>query len=362
MATWLGMAPPTASLLLNSANTTSFATAAFDLAHRAYPPSNLVSNGANVSAEPVDVSPHNSPNPPTALMMSPGDLIFERIHVFPQVKSLPMIISPSQIVVEVWNAFRNAAQNVSAVTITGPAGVSILTPHAVPIAFGKFQSRLYTVLVDVNGAPNADNFVTWDFDGLSEPSFHVTGLRLLPFTISPDWQSGMEETITAMTDIMRAYDDTEQRMQLRENLKRNIQYQATALSSRESGLMMSLLWAWQGRAYGVLLWMDNTPMTTNVLAGTQLVTVDTSNMTLADGVDTVILIKDAFTWFASQVQSHDAGSITLATPSDKDFFATETLVVPVKLGRIPDSLPVPLPTNKTATTQISFDIQTTVTS
>jgi hypothetical protein len=108
--------------------------------------------------------------------------------------------------------------------------------------------------------------------------------------------------------------------------------------------------------------MDESELLADIPAGSTIVSVDTSNMSIADGVDTVIVITDAFTWFASTVQAHDAGSITLTTPTDKDFFAKNTLVVPVKLGRIPDSLQVPLPTNKTANTQVQFDIQTTVTS
>lgn len=364
MPVWSGNAPLLGiGHIQNDITSTNLATGgALDNAHRALAVTRVTTTGANVDTLPIDVRGALPAAGVANVAPMYGTQIFERIHIFPQSKTISMIISPVQIIVEVWNAFRATAQSVGAVTITGPVGVSILTPYVTPIAFGPLQSRLYTVLVDVNGAPNADNLITWDFTGLSEPSFHILGLRLLPFTISPDWAQGIDETVNAMTDVMQAYDDTEQRMQLRENPQRSIQFVAAAYDNREAGLLMSLLWAWHGRAYGVLLWMDDAPLGADLPVGSTVMSVDTTDMTLADGVDTVILISDAFTWFAAGVQAHDAVSITLATSTDKDFFAVNTRVVPVKLGRIPDSLQVPLPTNETASTQVLFDLQTAITS
>jgi hypothetical protein len=355
MAVWLGMAPPTARLLLNGISTASFGIAAFDPTHRAYPSSNNVSNGANVSQEPLSVSTH-APLAATVKMASPGDQIFERIHVFPQVKKYPFILSTQLVDVEVWNAFRETAQQVSAVTILGPAGVSIVTPYVLPIVFPKFVSKVYTVKIDVSGAAQAANTIQWDFDGLSEPLFTITGLRLLPFTISPDWADGMDDRRAWLTDVMVAYDDTEQRMQIRSVPNRALGYTAKALDDREQGLLLNLVYAWQGRAYGVLLWMNAAPLTADVVAGNNIVMVDTTSMGVTFG-DTVIVIADAFTWFASPITAVAADSLTLDTPLDTDFFAGRTQVIPIKMGRMAAQVPVEKPTNAAASTKVKFDLQ-----
>jgi hypothetical protein len=355
MATWLGMALPTAQLLLNGISTTSYAQFAFDRTHRAQPGTNLLSNGDNISQEPLSVSNH-APLPATVKMASPGDQIFERIHVFPQVKKYPFILSTQLVDVEVWNAFRETAQQVSAVTISGPAGVSIVTPYVLPIVFPPFVSKLYTVKIDVAGAAQAANTIQWDFDGLSEPLFTITGLRLLPFTISPDWSDGIDDVQAWLTDVMVAYDDTEQRMQIRQVPNRAFGYTAKALEDREAGLLLNLVYAWQGRAYGVLLWMDASPLRSNVVAGNQLLDVDTTNMGVAFG-DTVIVIADAFTWFASPVTTVTPDSLQLDTPLDQDFFAGTTMVIPIKMGRMAAQVPVEKPTNAAASTKIKFDLQ-----
>jgi hypothetical protein len=361
MATWSGSIPFTGVLVPNTIVTTNLGGGGLDNAHRAYEPSLLAGTTANTPEQPVATSHEVNPGPqPTFYAIGPGDLIFERIHVLPQTKAFPMVISSQTIPVEVWNAFRRVQQQVSSVVMTGPAGLSIVTPYVLPIVFPPFSSKTFTVRLDAAGAPRADNTILWDFDGLAEPLFHVTGLRLLPFTVSPDWATGIQDTPSWMTDVQRAYDDTEQRIMLRQIPKRRIQYQAVALTSRESGLLLSLIWAWQSRSYGVPLWMDASPLGIDLAAGSVDLTVDTTPMVLTAGVDTVIILTDAFTWFASQVASLTSSTIRLQTPTDKDFFASRSKVIPIQLGRIPDHQPVGRPTNKTSSAQVVFDLQTVI--
>lgn len=359
MATWLGMAPSTALYADNPIVTTDLAGGGLDRTHRAYRPSIDVSNGANVSNEPVSLSNHGA-LASTVMMLGPGDQIYERIHVFPQVKKYAFILSTQTVDVEVWNAYRLVSQTVTAVNFTGPAGVTILTPYVLPIVFAPFVSKVYTVEANVAGAAQANNTITWDFTGIPEPFFTLIGLRLLPFTISPDWDAGLDDVNNWLTDIMVAYDDTEQRMQLRQLPNRSLTYVAKALDPREAGLMQSLLYAWQGRAYGVMMWMDAQPVQTNVVAGGTHVDVDTTEMGLVTG-DTVILIADAFTWFASPVHGITAASLELDTPLDQDFFALLTNVIPVKMGRISGTIPVPKPTNASMSASIKFDLQVVAT-
>lgn len=327
-----------------------------DFLTRASPASAPMSDGAPTFNEPISVNGALAAPGAASYLKMWGDYWFERIHVLPAVKAYPFILSPQHIFVEVYNAWRSVAQSVSAVVETGPAGVSIVTPHGTPIVFAPLQSRTYDILVDAAGAPRADNFIQWDFTGLAEPILHLTGLRLLPFTVSPDWDAGIDDIVRYVTDVMIAYDDTEQRMMLRIVPSRSLAYKASGLDTRESGLLASLLWSWQARSYGVLLWMDGAPLLADVVAGSVDLIVDTTSMTLAPG-DTVIVLSDAFNWFASPVEELTAGSIKLETVLDRDFFANKTQVIPVILGNIADSVPMERPTNASTIVPIKFDLK-----
>lgn len=329
---------------------------AFDPTTRARAGTVPLSTGATVYNEPIDVSPAKPAPSASFLYPAHGYFWFERIHLLPAKKSYPFILSPQHVFVEVYNAFKATVQTVNSIVETGPAGVTILTAHATPIAFAPLQSRTYDVLIDAAGPPRADNFILWDFTGVPEPTLHLTGLRLLPFTIPPDWDAGIDDVVAYATDVLTAYDDTEQRIMLRNIPNRSISYKASGLDPRESNLLAGLLWSWQARSYGVLLWMDAAPLAADVVAGTVDIVVDTTNMTLEVG-DTVILIVNAFRWFASPVAEFTPGSIKLETALDKDFFTGVTQVIPVILGRVAGEIGMDRPTNDSTIIPIKFDLQ-----
>jgi hypothetical protein len=282
-------------------------------------------------------------------------MIFERIHVLPATRTYPFILSSQHLNVEVWNAYRAVAQTVTDIIETGPAGVSIVTPHAVPIVFAPMQSRTYDILVSASGAPRAANTIRWDFAGIGEPLLTLTGLRLLPFTIAPDWETGLTEEVIFSTDVMTAYDSSEQRMMLRTIPNRTVSFNAMALDDLESSLLMALLWTWQARSYGVMMWMNASPLLAGVAINGQDILVDTTQMHVVVG-DTIILWSGPFTWFASAIESLTAGSIRMAAASDQDFTPSTTIVAPIILGRVADSVPVIRPSNASAAVSIKFDL------
>jgi hypothetical protein len=285
-----------------------------------------------------------------------GDFIFERIHVLPSLRNIPFILSSQHVIVEVWNAYREQSQTAASVVPTGPAGVSIVSGGLSGVVFAPMESKLYDVLISAAGAPRADNTITFDFGPVSAPVFYATGLRLLPFTIAPDWSDGIDEALGYLTDVMAAYDTTEQRMQLREIPTRQVKYTAMAIDAKESALLMALLYAWQGRSYGVLIWQRAAPLGFTISAGEQDLVVDTTFMDIAVG-ETVILISDAFRWFASTVEAKTAGTLRLASGVDRDFSSSETLVVPVVLGRVAETASVLRPTNASAVLAVAFDVE-----
>jgi hypothetical protein len=328
-----------------------------DFATRSLPGTTLQATAGDVHNQPVTVTGALAGLGGAGFELpNHGTYWFERIHVMPPQKAYPFILSPQHLFVEVYNAFRLLTKSVASIIETGPAGVTIVTPYVLPISFAPLSSRTYDLLIDAAGAPRADNFIQWDFTGLAEPILHLTGLRLLPFTVSPDWDAGIDDVVGYVTDVMVAYDDTEQRIMLRMVPNRSLSYKASGLEPRESGLLASLLWSWQARSYGVPLWMDGAPLQADVVAGSVDLLVDTTNMALGVG-DTVIVISDAFNWFASPVLELTPGTIKLETQLDRDFFVNRTQVIPVILGRIAEAVGMERPTNASTVIPIKFDLQ-----
>lgn len=326
-----------------------------DLSMRPVVESAIMSTGVPTFNEPISIE-HRGAGPFAAgYGPGPGDTIFERIHVKPAEKNIPFIISDQHVIVEVWNAFRRVPQTAATITLGGPAGVSIVSGASAPLVLPPMESELYDVLVSANGAPRADNTIVWDF-GLPAPFFHVAGLRLLPFTITPDWSDGLDEVFGYLTDVMVAYDTTEQRMQLREVPSRSISYTAMALGPRESALLMALLYAWQGRAYGVPLWQRGSRLGFPIGPGDRDLIVDTTFMQVVPG-DVVILLHDTFNWFASTVESLTPTTLRLESGADQTYLNYSTLVVPVKLGRMTDSVPVGRPSNASSSFKVAFDLE-----
>jgi hypothetical protein len=145
-------------------------------------------------------------------------------------------------------------------------------------------------------------------------------------------------------------------MQLREVPTRGITYSAMALDAKESALLMGLLYAWQGRSYGVLLWQRASRLGFSISAGERDLIVDTTFMQVGPD-DAVILIRDAFNWFASTVESLTPTTLRLESGADQTYLSSDTLVVPVKLGRIADSAPVLRPTNASSLIKVAFDLE-----
>ncbi|MBK8002385.1 MAG: hypothetical protein IPK12_00230 [Gemmatimonadetes bacterium] len=258
---------------------------------------------------------------------------FERIHVYPRGYDAGFVLSLQQVAVEVFNGFRLATQTLNAIAQTGPAGVTVADPYGTPVAFAPLRSRLYTVSVLPAGAAVVDNTIRWDFLGLAEPVFALTGSRLVPFTFTPDWSAPVEDAKAWLTDIIRASTDLEQRIALRAKPRRLLRYSVLCLDPREAAFLDQLVWGWNAYAFGVPLWPHATPVTAAVALGAVLVPCDTATREFAAGQQ-ALLIRDPYTWEAftigsvAPLQLGVSGTIKAAWP------AGLTLVVPLRLGRL----------------------------
>lgn len=266
-----------------------------------------------------------------------GDL-FERIIVLPRVKAIGFVLSSTQFPVEVWNTFHDSAKALNSITITGSGGITITNPFTLPKSIGAKGSIIFQAVIPGAGDVNILLDVVFGFTGISGTDMAVSGSRILVFSVAPDWENGIEESIEYLTNVLTAYDDSEQRRALRTQPRRGLKFTALALDARSAAGMEALVWGWQHLPYGVPFWQDSQPLRTAIEAGAFVLDVDTTLRLFAPG-GILVLWKDEFTFEALTISDLDDDSITLSAPTQFAWDAgAGTRVVPVFLGRLANSI------------------------
>src|SRR5215469_1837664 len=213
-----------------------------------------------------------------------GGELFEKVIVLPRVKELGFVLTATQFSVEVWNAFRNTDQTLLSITITGTGGLTLADPYGEPLLFPALDSYIYQATIPNSGAAQIDQDIVFAFvSGVGGADCHVTGSRITLFSVAPEWGEGMEETFEFLTDVLKSYNDSEQRRGLRQIPRRAIRYRALTLNARDAAGMESLVWGWQNQPYGVPWWPDSQPLAADVPAGSFTIPVSTADRLFAAG-------------------------------------------------------------------------------
>jgi hypothetical protein len=269
-----------------------------------------------------------------------GFNLFERIIVTPRVKDVGFVLSSTEFPVEVWNTFHDTAEILTGITITGTGGIEIVNPFGLPKTIGPKDSIVFQALMPSSGPANIGLDVLFVFAGITGTDLAVSGSRILLFSVAPDWDAGIEESISFLTDVFKAYDDTEQRRGLRSAPRRGLKFRALALEARDAGGMESLIWGWQHQPFGVPFWQDAQPLAADITAGDLTIQVNTVDRLFAAG-GLAAIWQDEFTFEALTIQAVAASTITFAEPTQNDWTAGYGVkIVPVFLGRLSNAIKV----------------------
>jgi len=270
-----------------------------------------------------------------------GGQLFSRIIVTPRVKALGFVLTATQFAVEVWNTFRDTDQTLETITITGDGGLTLEDTYGEPLLYGALDSFIYQATVPSSGAAQIDQDVVFAFlSGIGGADLQVTGSRITLFSVAPDWNEGMEETLEYLTDVLKSYNDSEQRRGLRQLPRRAMRYRALALNARDAAGMESLVWGWQNQPFGVPWWPDSQPLTSDIGEGTFVIPVDTTDRMFSAG-GLLCILQDEYTFEALSIESVAADSVTVTSPTQYAWSGGPgTRVMPIFLCRLPASVDV----------------------
>lgn len=256
---------------------------------------------------------------------------YERIHVIPRAIDLGNITSQQTRPILAWNAYLSP-RTLATVTGTNTEGVSLISPAEPPLSYAPLQERTYTLQVSTDGPSELNASYEFAF-GAEALTVTITGSRVIAWAYRPDWSQPIVERLEWATDILRAYDGTEQRVRLRQYPRRVFEFAFAAEASQRRGLETAL-YGWGARNWALPVWPDGVPITTPALSGASSVVADTEHRDFRVG-GLLMLLADDGTNEVHEIASISSGTITIQGALARNWPTGSGQIFPVRLARQP---------------------------
>lgn len=260
---------------------------------------------------------------------------YHRVHVFPGEIDLGNLIAERQFEIEVWNAYYSA-QTLSTLTAENATGLQLTAPINPPTDYQALESRMHTLNAYTYGPPVVEASFTWAFPGES-PVLSIIGNRVAVWPFEPNWRSTVLEWLEWLTDVLPAYDGTEQRRMLRANPRRGFDFELIAAGTDRQQLD-ALLWEWQSRQFVLPVFTDPGRLALGASVDDTSLSVETTGLAYRIG-GFAVLHADNLNTEAAQITDVSANSITLADGLRADWPAN-TRIYPAELARLTDTQPI----------------------
>ena len=150
------------------------------------------------------------------------------------------------------------------------------------------------------------------------------------FPFDPDWSEPVRERRIYLTNILPAYDGTEQRVRLRKAPRLLISYRLVSMQTRETAALHALLWG--NSKFTVPLWQDAQPLVADAAGGSGSISVTTTGRRFAAG-GLAAIWRDPFTHEIVTIASVSSGALTLDGATTLGWTADgRTIVMPARAG------------------------------
>lgn len=237
---------------------------------------------------------------------------YSRVHVYPALVDIGNVVTQTTRPIEVWNA-HFSARTLGAIVPSGTLdGLTLSGQSPPPLDYAALQSRIYTLTANTAGAPVIDARYAFDF-GVEQPAAQVIGRRIVVWSFGPDWARGITERLEWATDVLAAYDGTEQRVRLRDHARRSLGFACLA-HQEAAARLQTMLMGWSARAYLVPIWWEADVMVTALPAGSTTIVVTDAALKDYRAGGYVVMHRDGATE-AAQIQAVAGNTLTLELPT-----------------------------------------------
>jgi len=190
--------------------------------------------------------------------------------------------------------------------------ITILSGTTTAFILGARESEVYTYRIEADGTVNIVTDIEIDFRNGDQLIHHITGSRVLPFTLIP--QQGIKENWSWLTDIITAQSGREQRNSLRAIPRQTFTYvyRYNDAADDRNIKLENFVWNNTPARIAVPVFIDGTELSADVTTGdTVLNVVSTSNRDFRSGSDGAYMIfQDEDTFEVQQITSFTATTIT----------------------------------------------------
>lgn len=278
--------------------------------------------------------------------------LFDRIHVLPTALSLGNVVSELTREIAVWNAWRATPQTLTALRLIGDAGSTLAAPVALPMSLRPMQERVLTLTVGLDGPPVIDAAAVLSFADGSTWSIRFDGLRLIAWSLPPDWTEPVIETLAWLTDVQIAVAGTVTRTPLRDAPRRSWEF-AVLADRRERRWVEHALFDWTGRVWALPVFVDTTWCRAAVPAGATEIPVATVGLDFAVG-SLAMLWRDVATYELVEVAQIASDRIGLRAPTRRAW-SIGTRLFPCRTARLTDAPELRRHNDRLMQTQLRFE-------
>lgn len=256
---------------------------------------------------------------------------YNRIHISIGLLALGNVVSNVTKTVSVWNAWLEQQQTLNTFTTVNGDGITVTAPGGLPLTFKRNQELQWIFTVATQGPPTINASYTWTFADGETVALNITGNRVTAWALTPDWSTGLRETLQFKTDVMTAWSGAEQRRALRIAPRRRFEF-SSPMANQERRIIEASLFAWSSMIWALPIFSDGQRLTSALSPGMLTVACDTVNRDFRAG-GLAILITDAANYEVLQITSVTNTSLAL-TNAVAGSWPVGSRLYPVRTARL----------------------------
>lgn len=252
-----------------------------------------------------------------------GSFFFDNVFISPARIDAGVVVPGEEFNFELWHSFTSPKQ-LTGLTQTGAFGIEL--EGVTSGSLGSFESFDYKIsLNQANGL--VDYRAAFDFGSGSEYSFILTASMALVMPERIDWSTQPEMSIQYLTEVIEAFDGTEQRIALRDTPRCSLSYMYSMTDEQQyrfdnkiastTGTMLVPLWPLQCR------------LSRGILPGDTRIDLIEVSAHLASS-ETILVSEDDRHEILS-VESVAGQAVTLKSMAKNDF-SESAIVVPLRIA------------------------------
>lgn len=275
---------------------------------RILPPYNL-----NISSNYLDAGVTTKRAIPSGVVVASkyiktyADDFYERIHIIPSIVNVGSITSDISTNIEIWNAFREIAQTVTAINETDTTGVNF--SMSTPSVFNPLESKIEILEIFISGPAELNAIYELIFSGAPSAFLRSTGERVLalPYIFG----APATEILRFNTDIMKSIDGTEQRTRLK-TAPINIFKVRLPIPNGEMTRAFNLIYGWRVNNWALPIWTE-ARIGDSVNAGDTVLAVATLGLNIKVG-GFICVWQNARLFQVITIVSFSSQIVTIASP------------------------------------------------